>query len=50
MGRTLKNPEDRIMQRSIGFTFRQIVFFNKHPDFKPDIFCRKAVDDQIVQH
>jgi len=35
------------MQRSIGFHFRQFEFFNKYPDFKPDIFCRKAIDEQI---
>ena len=42
-------PRERIVQRSIGFKFRQIEFFNKYPDFKPDIFCRKAINDQIEQ-
>jgi len=41
------NPRNKIVQRSIGFNFRQIEFFNEHPDFKPDIFCRDAVDEQI---
>jgi len=26
---------------------KPIVFFAEHPEFKPDTFCRKAVDDQI---
>jgi hypothetical protein len=43
------NPNNKIVQRTIGFEFRQIVFFNEHPDFKPDIFCRKAIDEQIKQ-
>ena len=41
------NPEDKIVQRSVGFNFRQIRFFNEYPDFKPDMFCRKAIDEQI---
>jgi hypothetical protein len=41
------NPRDRIMQRSIGFNFRQIEFFNAHPDFQPDLFCRDIIDEQI---
>lgn len=47
MGRKLKDPMDTIVQRSIGFTFRQKLFFNKYPDFKPDEYCRKAIDEQI---
>ena len=47
MGKSLQDPEDKIVQRSIGFTFRQIRFMNANPNFKPDIFCRKAVDEQI---
>jgi hypothetical protein len=43
------NPNNKIVQRTIGFEFRQIVFFNEHPDFKPDLFCRKAIDEQIKQ-
>ena len=42
-----KNPMEKIVQRSIGFKFRQILFFNEHPDFRPDEFCRKAIDEQI---
>jgi hypothetical protein len=41
------NPEEKIVQRSIGFNFRQIRFFNEYPDFKPDKYCRDAVDEQI---
>lgn len=41
------NPENKIVQRSIGFNFRQIRFFNQYPDFKPDEFCRQAIDAQI---
>lgn len=41
------NPEEKIVQRSIGFNFRQIRFFNAYPDFKPDEFCRQAIDAQI---
>ena len=37
------------MQISIGFNFRQMEFFDKYPDFKPDKFCRKAIDEQIAQ-
>ena len=47
MGKKLEDQNERIVQRSIGFNFRQIIFFNEHPDFKPDIFCRKAIDEQI---
>lgn len=41
--------KEKIVQRTIGFNFRQIEFFDKYPDFKPDIFCRKSIDEQIVQ-
>jgi len=47
MGKKLKDQQERIVQRSIGFNFRQVCFFNKYPDFKPDDYCRKAVDEQI---
>jgi hypothetical protein len=43
------NPEEKIVQRSVGFKFRQIRFFNEHPEFKPDIYCRDSVDAQIKQ-
>jgi len=43
----LKDLKERVLQRSIGFKFRQFEFFNKYPDFKPDLYCRKVVDDQI---
>ncbi len=48
MGKRI-NPRDRIIQRSIGFKFRQIEFFNMYPEFRPDEYCRKAVDNQISQ-
>ena len=47
MGRRLKDNNERIVQKSIGFNFRQMVFMNEHPDFKPDTFCRMAIDEQI---
>ena len=42
-------PMNKITQRSVGFNLRQILFFAEHPDFKPDSFCREAVDEQIKQ-
>ena len=48
MGKKVK-PRERIVQRSIGFRFRQFEFFNKYPEFKPDTFCRDAIDEQIAQ-
>ncbi len=48
MGKKVEVKE-RVVQRSIGFRFRQIEFFDKYPEFKPDEFCRKAIDDQISQ-
>jgi len=47
MGKQLDNQLEKIVQRSIGFTLKQIMFFAKHPEFKPDKFCRVAVDEQI---
>ena len=47
MGRRLADNKKRIVQRSIGFTFEQFEFFNEHPDFKPDVYCREAVNNQI---
>lgn len=47
MGKKLNNPDNKIVQRSIGFHFRQIRFFNKYPEFKPDEFCRASIDEQI---
>ena len=46
MARTI-NPREKIMQRTIGFPFRQHEFFAKYQDFKPDKFCREAIDEQI---
>jgi len=40
-------PMNKITQRSVGFHLRQVLFFAEHPEFKPDMFCRKAVDEQI---
>jgi len=48
MGKRVQ-PRERIMQISIGFNFRQMEFFNKYTDFKPDKFCRKVIDEQITQ-
>ena len=47
MARQIK-PMQKIVQRSVGFNLRQILFFAENSDFKPDKFCRKAVDDQIA--
>ena len=41
------DPKRKIVQRSIGFKFYQIEFFNEHPDFQPDQFCRDVIDQQI---
>jgi len=38
---------DKIVQRCIGFCVRQMEFFEAYPDFKPDTFCRMAIDNQI---
>ena len=40
-------PLNRITQKSVGFHLRQILFFAENPNFKPDTFCRKAIDEQI---
>ena len=40
-------PMNRIIQRSVGFHFRQLLFFAQPPSFKPDQFCRNAIDEQI---
>ena len=48
MGKKVEVKE-RVVQRSIGFRLRQIEFFDKYPEFKPDEFCRKAIDNQISQ-
>ena len=41
------DPREKITQRSIGFNHRQIEFFDRYPDFKPDKFCREIIDNQI---
>ena len=41
------NPMDKITQRSVGFNLRQLLFFAQYRDFKPDKFCREAIDEQI---
>jgi len=43
----LINQMDKIVQRSVGFNLRQLLFFAEHPNFKPDLFCRRVVDEQI---
>jgi len=46
MGKRVE-PREMIVQKSVGFRFRQRKFFNKYPNFRPDEYCRKAVDEQI---
>jgi hypothetical protein len=46
MGKKI-DPNRKIVQRSIGFEFRHHLFFNKYQKFKPDLFCRIAIDEQI---
>lgn len=46
MGKII-DPNERIMQRSIGFPFRQFLFFNQYPEFRADVYCREAIDEQI---
>jgi len=46
MGKRVEARE-MIVQKSVGFRFRQREFFNKHPNFRPDEYCRRAVDEQI---
>ena len=41
-------PEEQIVQKSVGFKFRQKLFMNAHPEFRPDAFCRDAIDEQIA--
>jgi hypothetical protein len=41
------DPMQKIVQRSVGFNFRHHLFFAKYRDFKPDTFCRNAIDEQI---
>lgn len=47
MARKINNPMNKIVQRSVGFKLKQILFFAEHQNFKPDIFCRNAVEEQI---
>lgn len=49
MGKKLISSKERKAQRSIAFSFRQLEFFNEYPEFKPDSFCRDAVDEQIAE-
>jgi hypothetical protein len=49
MGKRLSDEGERINQRSIGFRKRQTDFFAKYPQFRPDEFCREAIDNQIKQ-
>lgn len=46
MAKRIKNSE-KIVNRSIGFHLRQLQFFEKYPEFKPDLYCREAIEDQI---
>jgi len=43
------DPMQKITQRSVGFNLRQIMFFANYGDFRPDKFCRAAVDNQIAE-
>jgi hypothetical protein len=45
--KTRIEPRERIQQKSVSFHRRQIDFFDEHPEFKPDLYCRAAVDEQI---
>jgi len=47
MGRRIKNPENKIIQKSVGFERRQIDFMDTNLDFKTDVYCRKIIDEQI---
>ena len=47
MGKKIEDANERIIQKSIGFRKRQIDFFQEHKDFRPDEFCREAIDNQI---
>lgn len=49
MGKRLKDPMNKATQRSVAFKLRQILFFAKYPDFKPDSFCVDKVDEQIAE-
>ena len=49
MGKRLKNPREKIMQRSVGFPMRVHEFLAEYPDFLLDTYCRKIVDEQIRQ-
>jgi len=49
MGKRLKNPREKIMQRSVGFPMRVHEFLAKYPDFSLDTYARKIVDEQIKQ-
>jgi len=43
------DPMDKISQKSVGFNLRQLLFFAKYPNFKPDPHCRRKIDDQIAE-
>ncbi len=47
MGKRIKDSRERVIQKSVGFRFRQIEFLNKFPEFRPDEYCRDALDEQI---
>lgn len=49
MGKRLKDPREKIMQRSVGFPMRVHQFLAEYPDFLLDIYCRKTIDEQIAQ-
>lgn len=52
MGKILNDPREKIVQRSVGFNFRQIEFLNwcekQGNGFKPDKHARRILDDQIA--
>jgi len=41
-------PEMKVIQRTIGFNYYHFKFFSEHPEFKPDKYCREAIDKQIA--
>ena len=47
MPRVLKDYRLKVSQRCIGFKTYHIEFFGKHPEFKPDKYCRDIIDEQI---
>jgi hypothetical protein len=47
MAKRLTDARMAITQKTVGFYSYQREFFIKYPDFKPDRYCRIAIDEQI---